>query len=97
MTTIIESTATPLIVYRVSIHNQIYTTVYYVVTEWTKSKNGGWSQTGERIGMRGKGNSLGMSCGEASIIAGFRNKEAGWRNGMEILNSKGKRAFDLHI
>ena len=93
--------ATPDTVYRVSVHNQIYSTIYYVVTGWRKLPNGGWKpfhwqDRGYRSGMRGKGNSLGLTFGEAAELAAELNREKGWTKEMQVLNSKGKVAFDLH-
>ena len=90
-------TNTPTRVYRVSIHNQIYNTIYYVVTEWVKAKNGGWKTTGHRWGVRGKGNSLGLTYGQAAERAEEWNRELGWTKEMKVLTAKGTEAFDLHI
>ena len=89
--------ATPDTVYRVSVHNQIYNTKYYVVTEWTRGKRGGYRNTRRvRAGMRGKGNALGLSHGEAVEIAAEWNHEKGWIHGMQIRNSKGSAQFALY-
>ena len=69
---------------RVSIHNQIYTTKYYVVTERENGKRGGWVSTGGRWGMRGKGNALGVSFGEACSLAGGFNRSLGWGVDMRV-------------
>lgn len=96
-TTTTEATTTPETVYRVSIHNQIYSTTYYVVTKWKRGKKGGYRSTGNfRFGMCGKGNALGLRYGEAVEIAAELNREEGWSKGMQVLNSKGKVQFDLH-
>ncbi|TAE86021.1 MAG: hypothetical protein EAZ82_12220 [Verrucomicrobia bacterium] len=92
-----EINGTPTTVFRVSIHNQIFTTTYYVVTEWTRGKVGGYSNTGRiRLGMRGKGNSLGLTYSEAAELASKWNRKAGWTAEMQVLNSKGGAQFHLH-
>lgn len=96
MNTTTTTTATPNKVYRVSIHNQIYNTIYYVVTEWVKAKNGGWKTAGFSSGMRGKGNALGLTFSEAAERASEWNRELGWTKEMKVLTSKGTEAFDLH-
>lgn len=96
-TTTTEAAKAPDTVYRVSIHNQIYSSTYYVVTKWEIGKKGGYRSTGNfRRGMRGKGNALGLSYGEAAEIAAKLNREEGWSKGMQVLNSKGKVQFSLH-
>jgi hypothetical protein len=90
--TAMTTTSTPDTVYRVAIHNQIFNSTYYVVTEWTVAKNGGWKTAGRygcRIGMRGPGRSLGLTFAEA--------RENGWSADMQILTAKGKVAFDLYV
>lgn len=89
--------ATPENVYRVSIHNQIYSTTYYVVTGWTRAEKGGWKPNGYRYGYRGKGGALGLTGGEAIELASKLNREEGWEPGMKVLNSKGGEAFRLHV
>lgn len=98
--TAMTTTSTPDTVYRVAIHNQIFNSTYYVVTEWTVAKNGGWKTAGRygcRLGMRGPGRSLGLTFAEARDIAAGLNRENGWSADMQILTAKGKTAFDLHI
>jgi len=93
------TTTTPTTVYRVSIHNQIFNSTYYVVTEWAKAANGGWKSAGRygsRSGMRGKGNSLGLTFAEAAERAAEWNREKGWTAEMQVLTAKGKVAFDLY-
>lgn len=92
---------TPNEVYRVSTHNQIYSSIYYVVTGWTKAKNGGWKpfhwqDSRRRIGRRGPGGSLGLSFSEAHELAAEMNRELGWKPEMKVLNSKGAQQFDLY-
>jgi len=88
---------TPSTVYRVSIHNQIFSTTYYVVTKWEKAVNGGWKRVpGFRAGMRGKGNSLALDSITAVERATVWNRAEGWSKQMQILNSKGKVAFSLY-
>lgn len=93
------TTETPNIVFRVSIHNQIYNSKYYVVTGWKKAPSGGWKPTGSRYGMRGNhgDGSLGLSKGTAIEIASDWNAKKGWTKGMEVLNSNGNEAFQLHV
>jgi hypothetical protein len=84
-------------VYRVSVHNQIFNTIYYVVTGWNRARNGGWKPNGYRTGTRGKGGALGLTYGEAIELARELNKEKGWQKEDLVLNSKGEPKFTLYI
>lgn len=83
-------------VYRVAIHNQIYFTKYFHVTEYFPAKNGGWL-AGESFGYCGKGNHLGMNFSEAVQKAKEKNKENGWTKEDVVKNSKGKKLFELYV
>ena len=86
--------------HRVSIHNQIFNTTYYVVSEWIPGKTGGWKSAGRygyKVGMRGKGNALGLTYQEAVELAAKRNLEEGWEPGQQVLSRKNKPAFELHL
>lgn len=69
---------TPSVVWRVSVWNQIYSTVYYIARKYIRAKNGGWKPTKDTIGKRGKGESLGMDFVQAMNWAGDFNKDLGW-------------------
>lgn len=63
--------------YRVSIHNQIYSSIYYRVCAYQRAKNGGWKFSHIVAGPRGPGGHLGMSYSEAKDYADRCNAKAG--------------------
>ncbi len=83
-------------VYRVAIHNQIYFTKYFHITEYFPAKNGGWL-AGESFGYRGKGGHLGMNFSEAIQEARKLNSKEGWTEQDSVKNSKGKILFNLYV
>ncbi len=68
--------------YKVSIHNQIFTTIYYKVCsrDWN-FKTDKYTHIGcEELGFRGKGNALGMTGKEAVKYAKALNRELNWHH-----------------
>lgn len=68
-------------VWRVSTHNQIHSTVYYICRRYRRGKTG-FLPTRDVVGMRGNHGdlSLGMSFAAAKEFAAKENKELGWGN-----------------
>ena len=74
--------------WRVSIHNQIYSTCYYHISEYIPAKNGSWKPSGKQYGYRGKGGALGMNYSQAASEAREENKKLGWEGDTIVLNAK---------
>lgn len=69
----------PSSVWRVSVHNQIHRTVYYICRRYVRGKTG-FRPTKDAVGMRGNHGdlSLGMSYSRATEWATEKNRALGW-------------------